>query len=350
MEDIEGIPTEPLNPSKFVGAFRTHLRYLQAFDLLATRARYRTRETCEDLRARFFGSPAMPKIKSAVQNPTQVRSSLQNAWGTELLLCLGHHFLRADEIIKLSNTWNVVQAYYSVYHATQAILVARGTDRPDSHPKTQRAFVDLWGKLPEAFMPWCLSFGPDGYRPANIVIDGEIHSWTFVDPNNCTSLACKALRTTREDAFPDRIRAARDSKKRAKRQAWQEEENTRLAAGNRARKPPKFALPQLSPEERAAAEQGTRNYSMLDYLYRLRIRTNYGEAAMFTDGPENEAESKAVRVSLIRIVAKSIYAAELMIETAPDGRDLLREWGSKWSETNIPKDMEFGVRQRIPYW
>src|SRR5262249_45333549 len=157
MVDLDELSFVTIDP-KTQGAFRTHLRYLEAFAKLATDSQYKTYDAYQSVANRFRMSPHMPTIPFKMRDVDQVKKSLQSAWGTELLLYLGHKFLRTDEIIRLSNTWNVVQAYYAVYHSTQALAAAKGFSRPETHPKTQRVFLDIWCKLPDCFIPWCFSY------------------------------------------------------------------------------------------------------------------------------------------------------------------------------------------------
>ena len=86
------------------------------------------------------------------------------------MLLLSRQHFTGDEIVGVSNSWNVVMAYYALYHATQAVLTARGFPRPENHAATQRMFLDnLWGALPETFAPWSLSVGAAGPRPASAI-------------------------------------------------------------------------------------------------------------------------------------------------------------------------------------
>ena len=40
--------------------------------------------------------------------------------------------------------------------------------------------------------------------------------------------------------------------------------------------------------DKAACGQKVGTQTLLDYLYRLRIGANYGDSALFTDGPDDE--------------------------------------------------------------
>jgi hypothetical protein len=130
----------------------------------------------------------------------------------------------------------------------------------------------------------------------------------------------------------------------------------RLWTANRAgrlagppKREPRFPLPHLTSEEKLTLDTTTRPYTLLDYLYRLRIRTNYVDSAMFTDGPEDPSESVSVRVALLNIVSTSLHVTERLLSTAPDGKHALGEWAERWCAANVPADMPFGVSQRTPY-
>jgi hypothetical protein len=213
------------------GPFRTHLAYLDAFARIATQDQafpeaYRT------LDGRLARCPQRP-IPSPIAGLLQVRRSLESAWSTELLLLMSQRLLTGDEIVGVSNNWNVVQAYYALYQATQAVLVARKYDRQEKHEKTQRMFFDLWGALPEDFAPWSLSVGPTGHRPISIPIDPRIRLWASVNLRGCWTIACKALETTRGDALAKSTARAREEKRKARRREWVEK---------RAKSPPPHGI------------------------------------------------------------------------------------------------------------
>ena len=88
-----------------------------------------------------------------------LKRSLTNAWGTELLLSLSGDYAVDDELLRITNNWAAVQLYYVFYHATQAYIVARGCERPDSHPKTQNIFMHTWVMRQMQCPPWTLGYG-----------------------------------------------------------------------------------------------------------------------------------------------------------------------------------------------
>ena len=58
----------------------------------------------------------------------------------------------------------------------------------------------------------------------------------------------------------------------------------------------------------------TPSIKLLDYLYRLRLRSNYEDSTMFTDGPERTSDSRQVHRSLCRITSATALIHELFIQ------------------------------------
>jgi hypothetical protein len=209
-----------------------------------------------------------------------LKKCLSHAWGIEFLLYANHEAIEDDTVIRMANNWACIQAYYVFYHATQAIWVAKGHPRPETHEITQKTFLNLWTGRKADLVPWALGYGADGVRgvPVDQPIDHEVQNLKSFDPQNCWSLAAKALETTREKKLPECLDARRKEKKRARIKAWEEAEQARKAAAKRPRNKPSFPLPQLSSSEKIEVENRLRVHTLMDYLYRLRIKSNYEDA------------------------------------------------------------------------
>jgi hypothetical protein len=325
-----------MSTSDLSGSFKTHAGYLHALSHLCG---YRLFGGSE---AKVMGSLASrvradPTYSAAVARPGfdghQLRRSLNAAWGSELLLVLTGTYA-PEELRGAGNTWVAIQAYYACYHATQALVVARGHPRPASHPKTQNMFADAWITSPRQLAPWSLGAGDGCYAnlPAGHVVDDNVHPWAALDDALAIDIACKAFRTTRDDAVVDSKKRERQAKLRAKRREWQDEEYARLAKGRKPRKPKDFALPRLTPAEHAAVAAKVRSYGLLDYLYRLRIKAQYEESTVFSEGPETPAESQLVYLHLERIVRSTLLLHELFIERVV-GRAVMERIVDDWNST-----------------
>ncbi len=323
-------------------SFRAHANYLRAFAMLCTTPYQkgvtllfiRLQQQLAHLAPAVIVLPSMTAPTTATPNLTQTRTSLINAWGTELLLALGGELASEEDLLRLMNNWAVVQAYYVGYHAVQALLAARGQPRPESHPKTQAQFATMWADRALNLPPWTLGARDGGWcNLSSHSIDDSLSPWSGCDPISCWSLAAKALRTTREDAVQERLLTARDRKRSSNRKTWHEEERRRLDAGRRPRKEPNWPRPHLAASEKRTVQSRVRSYTILDYLYRLRIKTNYEDAGMFIEGPEDHISSRHVHNDLVAIAGCTLLVHELHI-AAIIGRDTLLQWADGWLGPN----------------
>lgn len=314
-------------------SFKTHSNYLRAFvRILGPEFRRGDVDACRALLPRI---QALGLCNVAQRNQIDrviLRRSLHNAWGTELLISAGEQWFQDEEIIAVSNNWTVVQAYYVLYHATQAYSIAKGQERQESHPATQRCFAAFWADRNVNLAPWTMGACNTGNRniPNGVVINAQQHVWANCDDGNCWSIACKALKTTWEHEIVEpRYAAKREALKAQKKRKWQDDEDARLARGRRARKKPKFGLPNLTPAQKADVKEASRTATIMDYLYRLRIRANYEDSTMFTEGPDFEGASAEVRQNLAAIAAASLFVHECSI-CALVGRRTFVEWVDAW--------------------
>jgi hypothetical protein len=338
--------------TKEEGAFLTHANYLRAIaaeaglTILSTETKALTA-----VAARAKKSPSMSDSAPAQVDLDQVKRSLANAWGTELLLALSGRHAVDDEIVRLANNWAVVQAYYVVYHATQALAVAKGFPRPDSHPKTQNQYVSFWVKRPLDLAPWTLGADAIGWAncPPNKSIEPSIHGWSGCTPATQLSLAAKAFRTTRDDTVAEAVDRLRDRRRSERRKEWEAEEAARVASGKKPRVVPKWPRPQLSAAERSAAAAKVAPHGLIHYLYRLRIKTNYVDSAMFTDGPSDESSSTMVQRDLRYIAGSTLLLHELHIARLL-GVAKVRKWADDWLAANAPTagSRPFALQLRRP--
>jgi hypothetical protein len=94
-------------------------------------------------------------------------------------------------------------------------------------------------------------------------------------------------------------------------------------------KPPWPASANLTAGESADVESRVRPYTVLDYLYRLRIKANYEDATVFVEGPEDDSSSIRVAQDLELVTAATLLAHELRI-----GRDAVLAIVDGWLETS----------------
>lgn len=331
------------------GSFLTHANYLRAFATLAgylTSPVVRPATALADQKTKVSVSPSLGWAPRGKPNLTSVRTSLSNAWGTELLLVLSSKYATEDALVRLANNWGVVQAYYATYHAFQAYLVANGEARPQTHSQTQRMFADRWARRPLDMPPWTFAADEGTFcngpgRPINL----GLHQWTACDRANCWDLAGKALASTREEAILDAMRTRREEKRRERKRVWAEEERERIDRGRKPRKEPTFRLPQLTQMDKTDVRRRVRPYTLMDYLYRLRIKTNYEDSLMFTEGPDNASASKLVHLDLVRLTASAVFMHELHVRQLV-GLRWMQRLVDDWLRLNYPSGPRLGLALR----
>jgi hypothetical protein len=336
--------------SRIEGSFLSHANWLRAFATLAgytTVPRVSAKKALTAQRAGVLASPTLGDTPRGSPDLAAVRRSLSNAWGTELLLALSREYATEDELIRIANNWGAVQVYYVAYHAFQAYLVANGDARPETHSKTQRMFADRWARRAVQMPPWTFAAGENRFfnGPPGRTVDVSVHLWKTCDAVNCWDIAGRALKSTREDVIPEAVRAKRDTKRRNARRVWEREEEARIAAGRRPRRTPTFALPRLRVGEKEAVRRNVRPYTAMDYLYRLRIKSNYEDSTMFTEGPTDESSSKLVHRDMVRLAASVMLMHELHVKKLI-GRAAMTKMIEGWIGSSMPSGRTLGLALR----
>jgi hypothetical protein len=189
------------------GAFSTHANYLRAVASEAGLRQGNSPASLRSLATRVGSMPSMTDAPSSRPDLGQIRRSLTSAWGTELLLAITGQVLEDDEVIRIANNWAVVKTYYVLYHAVQALAVAKGFQRPQSHPKTQNQYLSFFVNRPLDLPPWTLGAKDGGWcnAPSSGTINDAIHPWTACSPQTQLNLVAMAYRTTRMDEITDRL-------------------------------------------------------------------------------------------------------------------------------------------------
>lgn len=332
-----------------VNSLKTHSNYIRAFaSLVCSDIQPIPNQIYHHISDRILQSGCLPSAPMKKANNTGVLSSLKNAWGTELLIDMGKLYVNEPELCKLSNNWNVVQLYYVLYHVTQAVVLAKGFPRPIRHSKIQNHFFDLWAGRNKCLEPWTLSFDSQGARniPSHINVDDTKHQWTYCSPDNAWNLACKALKTTRNEKLEESRKNAREEKRRAKRKLRSQKlanQNVKIR-GNKIL--PIIPLPRLTPDEKLAINKNALPTTMIDYFWRLRIKTNYKDSAMFTDGCIDNNLALQIRNDLSILASSTLLLAELTIGNLL-GSNTFNNWINDWADTNVPSNVISGIRHRL---
>jgi hypothetical protein len=342
------MPTAVDRPKK---AFRTHSNYLQAFQLIITE-HYQNRPrlwvpgvtpaVLDGVAASVRASHRFSSIarRPAPRDLSALRGCLRNAWGTELLLLAARKFTD-DQLFGVANNWAVVQAYYACYHAAQALIIAQGRTPPQDHTSTLHESAEFWTR--HSLAPWSLGYRAAGYLKFPRDVDESVHNLGPCDYTTCWDLAAKALRTTRSDPLRVRCGAERQRQRKDRRKQWKLENEVRLAAGKAPKDLP--PNPKLSQEDRTRIDAKLSPTTLLDYLCRLRVRSNYKDPTMFTDGPDDPRESRWVHENLCGIATATLLVHELHIARLI-GRSALRPIAEEWANTQAAKSAKAGLSTR----
>lgn len=309
VDGVSGPRAAFLQHSNYLRAFHTiiHTRYGQGWPWPSSQ-----HELLAGLASAARASGCLKRFRpaSSVDNDL-LRRTLRNAWGSELLLATPV----GDELVGIANNWHVVQAYYACYQSAQALAAARGISSPTTHERLQNQFSATWIVKSVDLPPWSFGFklGSVENAPPGITFRKLRHGWEDCSPESCWSLALKALETTRGNHLTRRKQQARKDKQKERSKAWEKEREGKESEGRTFRKKKPTGMPNLTAEEREDIDRKMRATSMVDYLYRLRMRSNYDDPTMFTDGPEHPTESQDVHTHLSDLTASTLLIHELQI-------------------------------------
>lgn len=290
---------------------------------MALGSAWRFRTAMDDLAQR--AAAGLPTESNAFTFDDEVRRCLSRTWGTERILLTTWHFADDPDVVRAANSWGAVQAYYASYGAVQGLLVSEGKVRPENHAATLRQYSDLWVGRSFDLLPWTLGLGPRGdrlgdaegfvgARGAAPITVGQVHPWSSWSDGDAIQVAAHSLIGTRDDKWQEALTREREDKLKARKRAWKAEEEQRQAAGKRPRKPPKWPMTaKLTARESAVVRGRVRRVTLRDYLLRLRIKANYQDAAMYSEGPTSDSEAEHFLHDLVQLTAANLLIHELRL-------------------------------------
>ena len=156
-----------------------------------------------------------------------------------------------------------------------------------------------------------------------------------------------ALRSTREDAIEEQLARHRREKLTRRKKEWRTRQTERVSFGKAPLHEPHWPRQAtLTASETAQVGDSVRPHTMLDYLYRLRVKANYEDARMFTDGPQAPIESATVARDLVAVTSATLLAHEVRIAKLIGGDEMLRE-AESWLSHNSPPGPYVGLAFRL---
>jgi hypothetical protein len=204
---------------------------------------------------------------------TWIKRFLGIAWNTESLLDRAPTEI---EVLRISNAWLPVQAYYAVYTAAEAVAYSIDGAKADGHQKALRKITDLAVKLDVS--PWNLAYsgakGKDNkqHTPKNFLAGiVPAHNLAGSSASNLSIIAT-CLKAEHQNRIKEEYR--------------------------RSKKHQYLYDPGLT--------------SLLHSLYRLRIRSNYHGVELFIVS-ENEDAIREFTANLQKIVARTLCYLEVIL-------------------------------------
>ena len=319
-------------------SFLTYAGYARAWRTLTTRddtPHYRwadaggPRFKPDDL-AEVFAREIEPRA-TVPRSPDGVYRSLSRMWGTEQLMDATFRGATGEwsgDLLRSAAPWVTVQAYYSCFSATQALIWIERGDEIDQHAAVRRAFADLWSPDTCNLMPFSASAAarpattpravefrgiPDGTNPARTDPAGY---WTRFE---AWDVAALSLRAALDRHLDDRYAQRRDSLRRSG-----------------ATSPSQVRLPK---SDREAIRAKTRPFTILDVLHRFRVAANYRDADVFILGPTDDDAIRAFIVNMLHTTSALLLATELRIaaSTKPGAmQGVARAWLSMFGGRQSP--------------
>ena len=267
--------------------FAVYVHYLEATSSVI-QASYKT---TRDMARAIASTPQFDKLRlNAEYDALSLEKFLRNAWFTEIQARIPRGM---PEVIAYANHWLAVQIYYSIYLAMRAFFVV-AFDRTvvESHEAGLRAFAAEVASRPRLFgLPWCVLAVGDPEVTTPDVKNCPKKELESVNPlirlhgDDCWNLVALFLRTTRQR----RLRAAVDS--------WKQKNKRKV----------------IRRAERDVLLKSLRPTSLMDALYRLRIRSNYEDADLYLTGGASERDSESYFDASSRILKSGLLNLELLI-------------------------------------
>ena len=195
-----------------------------------------------------------------------------------------------------ANFWLPVQAYYASHGIGLATLLSLNGQRPQYHS----AFLSQISKTVQELFPFPLNVTVGGCRPNFVVSQVSVSPQELSQQSNLEYppyrrpevLMAKSLSTTRQRALDEKLSEARRKK---------------VATKHRRRN--------LKTHEKANIVARLHNTTIFDFLYRIRIRSNYDDPDMYIFGQSDAAEAVRHYHNLLGLTESLIRCCEAIIRS-----------------------------------
>ncbi|MDA8077689.1 MAG: hypothetical protein M0Z79_02010 [Nitrospiraceae bacterium] len=213
-----------------------------------------------------------------------------------------------------ANLWLPVQAYYAVHGVGLAAMLALGQTLPKAHESFKAAFADLALRyLPPPFNAGCKG-GPTVVQFVfeNLTTTGDQvrQQSNLVNPKYADIDCClgKCLATTREKLLEELFKKAR---------------RDRVTQGRKRRN--------LTSQEKNDKAGKLHFVTAIDFLYRMRIRSNYEEPDIHLFASDQQADEAVRHYGELLLLTKALVTSLSIIIRQKIGSTVMTELEGKFT-------------------
>jgi hypothetical protein len=316
------VPRDPLGAAD--AAFITYKRYLEHFELALTQTYGEGPILSRGIREAIRSLPAARRIKRRPLEPSssdEVGRHLRMAWNRESRIRL----VDADaNALPQLLPGTATDSYYAIFHGAQAWIAASGQPQTRDHAQVLRVIGNAIVERHLFPPPWdlvCVGYPTRDEAEflglPQAVIVGPLHNWQHPRSEAFHDGLCMLLRTTRAKLFEQR-----KVERRKKHQK------------NRVPTADAHSIAQRIPPT-----------TLFDFLWRLRIRTDYQDIDALIPGTERPHHAVAFHQALVKIVEANLAVFESLIELS-SGSETLSEAAKAFVKKTGPES-GIGVKQRV---
>jgi hypothetical protein len=277
-----------------IKSFKTYNNYLLSLRQFIDNEYGVTPQKFDKLKIACEQKPTFAKIQTNKKADIEkIKKLLFNSWHTEIVFSIPRK--TDNDLVRYSNHWAPIQAYYSIFLLLRAFFESMGMDCPNTHTNTLQQISECILErdlLPSPWSSYCrglknlnnLTYGnfTEEYRGiSNLSIPCKEDFWSWY---------ALWLKTTRERKFETRKEEVLKNK-------------VFKRTNNKPRK-------NLAIEHKRVVDRGLHATTFFDGLYRLRIRSNYEDADAFILGTMSQKDAVCFHDSLVVILQSTLFVLE----------------------------------------
>jgi hypothetical protein len=262
-----------------------------------------------------------------------IQKCLFNAWNTELVLRLPSYITK--DLVKYSNHWAPVQAYYAIYLCLQAYFRSSKDPNVDTHASALRTIASQLRQRKLLLPFWsviCHGTPPHSVHYKNLPPDksvGKISTLSNVRQADFWDWYGMALRTTRERQLKNKL--------------------AEKAVQLKYRTPKGTARRSFTAEMKEEVCTTMPPTTVFDFLYRLRIRSNYEDADAFVLGSLNDEDAVQFHAALCKVTACTMFGFERLVAHKL-GKTLMHGIADSFARADKNGLSALSVLQRKAFW